>query len=109
GAAALGQHLLIGNLERAAALAGWSPTAAGEGTAPPALRPDVPETTAGVARYLREQVLDVVSDARIRRELRVASALLEAAAAQAAPDPGNDDATLEAAAARAERDGSADR
>jgi Phosphotransferase enzyme family len=108
GAAALGQHLLIGNLERAAALAGWEAAPPGD-VAPPALRPDAPETAAGVARYLREKALGAVSDARVRRELRTAAALLETAARRAAPDPGDDDAALEEAAAHAERERSAER
>jgi hypothetical protein len=59
---------------------------------------------AGVARYLRERALGAVADPRVRRELRTAAALLDTAARRAQPDAGDDDAALEDAAARAERE-----
>jgi Phosphotransferase enzyme family len=102
-AAALGQHLLLANLERAAALIGWARDPADQVT-PPALRPDAPETAAGVARYLRERGVAAVSDPRARRELRTAAALLDTVALRARPDLGDEDLALEDAAARAERD-----
>jgi aminoglycoside phosphotransferase (APT) family kinase protein len=102
-AAALGQHLLLANLERAAELIGWARDP-GDRAAPPALRPDASETAAGVARYLRERTVPAVSDPRARRELRTAAALLDTVALRARPDVGNDDLALEDAAARAERD-----
>jgi aminoglycoside phosphotransferase (APT) family kinase protein len=107
-AAALGQHLLLANLERAAALVGWTRDP-GEQATPPALRPDASETAAGVARYLRERVVPAVSDPRARRELRTAAALLDTVALRAGQDPGDQDLALEDAAARAERDRSAAR
>ena len=102
-AAALGQHLLLANLERAAALIGWA-RIPGDQAPPPALRPDASETAAGVARYLREQVLTAAADPRTRRELRTAAALLDTVALRAAPDRGDDDLALEDAATRAERE-----
>ncbi|HEY1334103.1 MAG TPA: phosphotransferase family protein, partial [Myxococcaceae bacterium] len=102
-AAALGQHLLLANLERAAALIGWARDPEDHVT-PPALRPDASETAAGVARYLRERVLGAVSDPRARRELRTAAALLDTVALRAGPDLGDEDLALEDAATRAERE-----
>jgi hypothetical protein len=102
-AAALGQHLLLANLERAAALIGWTRDPADQAT-PPALRPDASETAAGVARYLRERVLSAVSDPRARRELRTAAALLDTVALRAGRDRGEEDLALENAATRAERE-----
>jgi aminoglycoside phosphotransferase (APT) family kinase protein len=102
-AAALGQHLLLANLERAASLLGWARDPGDHATAP-ALRPDAPEMAAGVARYLRERVLGAVSDPRARRELRNAAALLDTVALRAGPDLGDDDLALEDAATRAERE-----
>ena len=102
-AAALGQHLLLENLERAAALIGWA-RVPGDQAAPPALRPDASEMAAGVARYLREQVVSVVPDPRARRELRTAAALLDTVALRSGPDLGDEDLALEDAAARAERE-----
>jgi hypothetical protein len=118
--AALGQHLLLENLERAAALAGWEHTggdaaaahaepdgATTLGGATPAagvLRPDAATTLTGVARYLRATALPAVEDARVRRELKTAAALLDAAALRVGAEAGEDDAALEAAAVRAERE-----
>jgi aminoglycoside phosphotransferase (APT) family kinase protein len=105
--AALGQQLLLSSLLRAAALAGWGEAPAA--TPPPArvpdpvrLRPDAAETTAGVARFLRDDVLPAVDDGRLRREIKTAAALLDTAALRsAAEEPAGRD--LEDAAARAER------
>jgi aminoglycoside phosphotransferase (APT) family kinase protein len=102
-AAALGQHLLLANLERAAELIGWARDP-GDHATPPALRPDASETAAGVARYLRERVVPAASDPRARRELRTAAALLDTVALRAGPDHGAQDLALEDAATRAERD-----
>lgn len=83
--AALGQHLLLDSLERAAVAAGWErPEPVGPEPAPPLsplrLRPDVPETLAGLAAFLRGDVVAAVEDARLRRELKSAAALLDASA-----------------------------
>ena len=125
--AALGQHLLLENLERAAALAGWegaggdtavggagAKPAGGDAAADPAegaggalagtLHPDAAATLAGVGRYLRATALPAVEDARVRRELKTAAALLDAAALRVSAEAGEDDAALEAAAVRAERE-----
>jgi aminoglycoside phosphotransferase (APT) family kinase protein len=100
--AALGQHLLLENLGRAAALAGWEP--AGEEAAAGVLQPEPTATLTGVARYLRATALPAVEDARVRRELKTAAALLDAAALRVSAEAGEDDAALEAAAVRAERE-----
>jgi len=102
-AAALGQHLLLANLERAATLIGWARDP-GEPPTRPALRPDASETAAGVARYLRERVVPAVSDPRARRELRTAAALLDTVALRAGPELGDGDLALEDAATKAERE-----
>lgn len=102
-AAALGQHLLLHNLARATALAGWEAEAA-EPVSPPVLRPDVRETAAGVARYLREAVLPALSEPRVRRETKTAAALLDTAAHRAPEVRPGDDAALEEAAVLAERE-----
>ena len=107
-AAALGQHLLLANLERAASLIGWKRDP-GERATPPALRPDACETAAGVARYLRERIVPGVSDPRARRELRTAAALLDTVALRAGRDRGAQDLALEDAATRAERERSPSR
>ena len=100
--AALGQHLLLENLERAAALAGWAP--ADEEAAAGVLHPNAHTTLTGVARYLRAAALPAVEDARVRRELKTAAALLDAAALRVGAEAGEDDAALEDAAVRAERE-----
>ena len=61
-------------------------------------------TLIGVARYLRAAALPAVEDARVRRELKTAAALLDAAALRVGAEAGEDDAALEAAAVRAERE-----
>jgi aminoglycoside phosphotransferase (APT) family kinase protein len=86
--AALGQHLLLDSLERAAVAAGWGrlePPAPATSPAPSVLRlrPDVPETLAGLAAFLRGEVVAAVEDARLRRELKSAAALLDASARRA--------------------------
>ena len=94
-AAGLGHHLLVASLARAAELTGRHPD---PDRPPPAprprrahrLRPDPPETVAGVADFLAAEILPEVSDPRLRRELKVGVALLRDAAHGAAreePDP----------------------
>jgi len=94
-AAGLGHHLLLASLARAAALTGRGPEPAGADLVPRErpphrLRPDAPETIDGVADFLAAEVLPAIADRRLRRELKVATALLRDAALQAAhedPDP----------------------
>jgi hypothetical protein len=94
-AAGLGHHLLLASLARAAALTGRGPAPAGADLVPRErpphrLRPDAPETIDGVADFLAAEVLPALADRRLRRELKVAAALLRDAALQAAhedPDP----------------------
>jgi hypothetical protein len=100
--AALGQHLLLENLGRAASLAGWE-GAAGADAGSGMLRPDAVETVTGVARYLREAALPAVQDARVRRELKTAAALLEAAALRVPAEAGAGELELEAVRAERER------
>lgn len=101
--AGLGLDLLTTNLARAAALAGWD-DGSRPGSVPPVppaperLRPDAPETAAGVARYLADEVLPAVTDPRLVRGLKTAVALLGTTAARAA-----DETAVEAAIA-VERD-----
>jgi aminoglycoside phosphotransferase (APT) family kinase protein len=107
--AALGQYLLLVNLERAAGLAGWEAPASID--SPPApqplpMRPDVDETLAGVTRFLLKELLPAVGETRLRRELKSAAALLESArdripAAASLPPVSADE--LEEQAAQAER------
>lgn len=91
--AGLGQDLLLRNLARAVRAAGW-----GEPPEPPApvgadvssplrLRPDVPETADGVARFLRERILPSVTDARTRGDLKTAVALLDTVAHRSVREP----------------------
>jgi len=112
-AAALGQRLLLRSLERAAELAGWPPPAAPEDpplrpVPPLRLRPDAVETTVGVAAFLRASILPQVADRRARHELKVATALLEDAAARTAREEVGA-ADVEAAAIEAERRGAPER
>lgn len=105
GAAGLGHHLLLSSLGRAAELAGWE--GAGVAPDPPPrelpslrLRPDATETADGVAAFLAAEILPTVSDRRLRRELKVAVALLRDAASRAAhEEPAPVDLEAEAAAA----------
>jgi aminoglycoside phosphotransferase (APT) family kinase protein len=99
-AAALGHHLLVASLARAAELTGQGPAAPAPDPAPRPrgphrLRPDPPETVAGVADFLAAEVLPTIEDRRLRRELKVGVALLRDAASRAAreePDPAELDA-----------------
>lgn len=94
-AAGLGHLLLLASLARAAALTGGQPEPAGADLVPRErpphrLRPDAPETIDGVADFLAAEVLPAIADRRLRRELKVAAALLRDAALQAGhedPDP----------------------
>lgn len=94
-AAGLGHHLLLASLVRADALTGRGPEPAGADLIPRErpphrLRPDAPETVDGVADFLAAEILPAIADRRLRRELKVAAALLRDAALQAAhedPDP----------------------
>lgn len=94
-AAGLGHHLLLASLVRADALTGRGPEPAGADLTPRErpphrLRPDAPETVDGVADFLAAEILPAIADRRLRRELKVAAALLRDAALQAAhedPDP----------------------
>jgi aminoglycoside phosphotransferase (APT) family kinase protein len=119
--AALGQQLLVANLVRAAHLARWGDLPAGSLPAASPLwelrlRPDAGETVRGVARFLRDEAVPAARDGRLRRELKTAAALLDAAALRAeheaqallAADGGDED-HLEDSAARAERERASDR
>jgi aminoglycoside phosphotransferase (APT) family kinase protein len=92
--AGLGLSLLVANLGRAAAWAGWGELAAPEDPLPepdaaPSTRlwPDASETALGVARFLREDVLGAVEDPVLVRGLKTAVALLDSAGLRASHEP----------------------
>lgn len=90
--AGLGLDLPVGNLALAAEHAGWGslPAPAAPLAVPPVgavLRPTGPEIDVGVAAFLRAEVLPAVTDARTRRGLKTAAALLETAAVRARSEP----------------------
>jgi hypothetical protein len=96
--AGLGLSLLVANVQRAAAWAGWdsgaTPGRAGDEpaaeTAPPPstrLQPDASELSAGVSRFLRDDVLPAVHDPVLVRGLKTAVALLDTAALRAEAEP----------------------
>lgn len=90
--AGLGLHLPGVHLARAAELAGWGVSRAPRAPDPlppvqDVLRPAGDEIDGGIARFLRDEVLDQVQDARTRRGLKTAAALLEAAALRSRHEP----------------------
>ena len=92
--AGLGLSLLPANLQRAAAWAGWGTADAVEAEPPPPdaapstrLWPDATELSAGVARFLADDVLPAVDDAVLVRGLKTAVALLETAALRSSREP----------------------
>ncbi len=95
--AGLGLSLLVANVERAAAWAGWcspAPADPSHGALPDPdrapstrLRPDASELASGVARFLRDDVLPAVDDAVLVRGLKTAVALLETSAVRSLTEP----------------------
>jgi aminoglycoside phosphotransferase (APT) family kinase protein len=92
--AGLGLSLLVANLGRGAAWAGWGELRGHDDPLPepdvaPSTRlwPDAAETSAGVARFLRDDVLGAVDDPVLVRGLKTAVALLETAGLRAAHEP----------------------
>lgn len=90
--AGLGLTLPIANLRRAAAYARWpaDPIEDPLNVAPDdelRLRPDVTETLAGIARFLREDVLPATGPADLRRGLKTANGLLLATAQRSREEP----------------------
>jgi aminoglycoside phosphotransferase (APT) family kinase protein len=106
--AGLGQYLLLDGLARAADAAGWGSPGPPEALPWP-LRPDVHELVAGVARFLRSDVVPAVDDWRLTSQLKTAAALLETVAVRAPAEDEAGAAELEERAARAERERSPDR
>jgi aminoglycoside phosphotransferase (APT) family kinase protein len=85
--AGLGLELLGASLERGARAAGWepveAPALAATDAAEPRLLPSPAQADRGVARLLASEVLPVVDDARTRRLLKSAAALLQTGAERA--------------------------
>lgn len=91
---ALGTAMVSANMLRAASIAwGLDPhDVAGDEPFPVVLRPTSAERDGALAQFLRDDVLPAVSDARVRRGLRVAGALLSSSSSAEQPTSEGDDA-----------------
>jgi aminoglycoside phosphotransferase (APT) family kinase protein len=105
--AGLGLDLLALNLARGAAAAGWGELPPSDGQAPELpFRPSPAESVSGVARWLVAEVLPVADgDARLKRMVRAAAALLDSTALRIPSAPTRDLGAVEAQAVEAELGG----